>query len=67
MREHSEKKHAEALGTGSDTLINAAWLYYHEELNQAEIAKYLHIPRTTVVKLLAEARDSGVVNISMRP
>ena len=67
MRKQPKKKHAEALGTGSDTVINAAWLYYHEELNQAEIAKYLHIPRTTVVKLLAEARDSGVVNISMRP
>ena len=33
------------LGTESDAIINAAWLYYHEELNQAEIAKYLHIPR----------------------
>lgn len=67
MSQHLAKSYAEALGTENDSVIAAAWLYYHEELNQAEIAKYLRIPRTTVVKLLAEARESGVVSISMRP
>lgn len=55
------------VGTDMDTLISAAWLYYHDNLTQAEIADELGLSRPAVVNLLADARSKGVVNISIRP
>lgn len=46
--------------------IEAAKLYYGEDLPQSQIAEALHISRPTVSKLLRYARDSGFVNISIR-
>lgn len=39
---------AKTSGTDSDATIRAAWLYYHHDLTQAEIAKQLQVSRPTV-------------------
>ena len=54
-------------GTDMDATISAAWLYYHHDLTQAEIAKQLQVSRPTVANLLARARGRGIVSISLRP
>ena len=43
----------------------AAWLYYHEELTQGEIARELSISRSTVTRLLQRAKNDGLVHISL--
>jgi DNA-binding transcriptional regulator LsrR (DeoR family) len=47
----------------SDLGVRAAWLYYVEGLTQAEIAKVLKLSRAKVIRLLAAARETGVVRI----
>lgn len=42
-----------------------AWLYYIEEFTQSEIAKKLGVSRSTVIRLLQRARQSGLVTISL--
>jgi len=37
-----------AFGTDADATVRAAWLYYHHDLTQAEIAKQLQVSRPTV-------------------
>jgi DNA-binding transcriptional regulator LsrR (DeoR family) len=44
----------------------AARLYYEEDLTQHEIAKRLRVSRTTVVRLLQLARETGIVRIEVR-
>ncbi|NEU34530.1 transcriptional regulator, partial [bacterium LRH843] len=39
--------------------IEAAWLYYHDGLNQNEIAERMRISRASVVNYLNEARARG--------
>ncbi|AHY47756.1 Transcriptional regulator contains sigma factor-related N-terminal domain [Rubrobacter radiotolerans] len=43
----------------------AAWLYYVEELTQGEVAKELGVSRSTVVRLLRRAKESGLVRITL--
>ena len=50
-----------------DTLVQTAYLYYHEGLTQAEIAQELGLSRPTVANLLQRARTEGLVTISLRP
>lgn len=49
----------------SDAAVWAAWLYYVDELTQKEIADRLGISRVTVIKLLSEARERGLVKIEI--
>ena len=49
-----------------DAVVWAAWLYYSDQLNQSEVAKILNVSRATVVNLLQQARETGVVNIRLR-
>ncbi|MEN0001367.1 MAG: sugar-binding transcriptional regulator [Pseudomonadota bacterium] len=51
--------------SGEDTIIEAAWLYYHDGLNQNDIAARLGVSRATVVNYLQEARERGFVQINM--
>jgi DNA-binding transcriptional regulator LsrR (DeoR family) len=44
-------------------LVRVALLYYEEDLNQEEIAARLALSRSKVVRLLQEARRTGVVQI----
>lgn len=46
-------------------MARAAWLYYTEELTQSEIAKKLSVSRSTVIRLLQRAKESGIVQISI--
>ena len=48
-------------------LFAAAKLYYDEEATQAEIAIKLGVSRATVSRLLADARRTGIVQISVQP
>lgn len=50
---------------GDDPLLWASWLYYEEGLTQGEIAEQLGASRPTVNAYLAEARQRGIVNISI--
>lgn len=48
-----------------DPLLWASWLYYEEGLTQNEIATAMKVSRVTVNGYLADARASGIVNISI--
>lgn len=50
---------------GGDPVVWAAWLYYEERLTQEEIADRLGVSRATVVNLLQEARERGIVTIAV--
>ncbi len=50
---------------GESIVIEAAWMYYHDGLNQSEIARLLHVSRATVVNYLQEARERGLIRISL--
>ncbi len=52
---------------GDDPYIWACWLYYEDRLTQGEIAKTMGISRATVNAYLAEARERGIVNITIDP
>lgn len=59
---------ADASGRGSrqdDNIIEAAWLYFHDGLNQSEIAQRLDVSRASVVNYLAEARRRDYVRITL--
>ena len=43
----------------------AAWLYYHEDLTQGEIARELAVSRSTVTRLLQRAKVDGLVQVSL--
>jgi len=47
----------------ADAGIRAAWLYYVEGLTQEKIARIMKVSRVKVIRLLAAARESGVVRI----
>ena len=46
-------------------MARTAWLYYAEELTQGQIAEKLGVSRSTVIRLLQRARQSGLVSISL--
>lgn len=47
-------------------LARVASMYYDADLNQTQIAEELGISRSSVSRLLSEAREYGVVNITIR-
>lgn len=47
-------------------LTRVAWLYYIQGLTQGEIAQRLGYSRTKVVRLLAKAREQGLVSIELK-
>lgn len=49
-----------------DLMLRTALLYYEEEITQSEIAKKLNISRPTVASLLHEAKEKGIVKISIQ-
>jgi DNA-binding transcriptional regulator LsrR (DeoR family) len=46
-------------------VARAAWLYYIEQLTQSQIADKLGVSRSTVIRLLQRARQTGLVTISI--
>ena len=51
------------MATHEETLVQAARLYYEQNLTQAEIGRRLNTSRSTVSRLLQEARETGVVRV----
>ena len=49
--------------SGDAAFIEAAWLYYHNDLNQNDIAKRMQVSRASVVNYLSEARKRGWVRV----
>lgn len=47
-------------------VVEVATAYYHERLDQEQIARRMGISRSTVSRMLAEALDTGVVEIRVR-
>lgn len=47
----------------TEYMLEAARMYYCEDMTQAEIAKKLYLSRTKVSRLLKTARESGMVEI----
>src|SRR3979411_3400820 len=70
----SKKSRAKKVGTarrpmfldGSDMLIKATWLYHHRKLTQEQIAQQLGFSRPTIVRLLRQAAEQGLVTVSLR-
>ena len=52
---------------GDDPYVWACWLYYEDGMTQGDIADAMGISRATVNSYLAEARERGIVNISIEP
>ncbi|MBW4024391.1 MAG: sugar-binding transcriptional regulator [Proteobacteria bacterium] len=52
---------------GGDPIVWVAWLYYEEGMTQEEIARLVGVSRGSVVTMLQEARENGVVSISVAP
>ena len=48
-----------------DDIAQAAWLYYVGRLSQQEVSEMLGVSRFKVLRMLAEARDEGLVRISV--
>ena len=48
-------------------LIKAARLYYEQDMTQAEISDQLRLSRQKVQRILDQAREDGVVNITIYP
>ncbi len=49
-----------------DLRVRAAWLYYVEGITQEQIARFMNISRGKVIRLLAAAREGGVVRIRIQ-
>lgn len=47
-------------------LAKVAYLYYFEEKTQNEIAEELKIYRTTVSRMIKQAKDEGIVKIEIQ-
>jgi DNA-binding transcriptional regulator LsrR (DeoR family) len=48
-------------------LTKVSKLYYEDNLNQDDIVARLHISRATISRLLAQAREAGIVKIVVTP
>jgi DNA-binding transcriptional regulator LsrR (DeoR family) len=48
-----------------ELLVQAAWMYYYDDMTQQQIATKLGISRIKVTRLLQEARSNGVVEIKL--
>ncbi|MGO6747304.1 bifunctional sugar-binding transcriptional regulator/dihydroxyacetone kinase subunit DhaK [Rhizobium ruizarguesonis] len=52
---------------GDDPYVWACWLYYEDGMTQGEIANAMGVSRATVNTYLADARENGIVKISLEP
>ena len=50
-----------------ETLLAAASMYYLQDTKMETIANHLHMSRSSVSRLLKQARASGLVEITLRP
>lgn len=45
----------------------AAWLYFVDEMTQSEVANTIGVSRVTVIKMLNDAKENGIVSIRFSP
>ncbi|HIE60738.1 sugar-binding domain-containing protein [Microbacterium sp. NPDC064584] len=50
-----------------EMILAAASMYYLQDIKMETIAQRLHMSRSTVSRLLKEARSSGLVSVTLRP
>lgn len=50
-----------------ETVLVASSMYYLQDMKMEAIASHLHMSRSSVSRLLKEARSSGLVKITLRP
>jgi DNA-binding transcriptional regulator LsrR (DeoR family) len=50
-----------------ETLLAAASMYYLQDTKMEAIAHQLHVSRSSVSRMLKQARESGLVEITLRP
>jgi DNA-binding transcriptional regulator LsrR (DeoR family) len=50
----------------SDDLIQATWLYHVGQLSQEDVSRRMGLSRFKVLRLLQEARDRGLVRVSVQ-
>ena len=51
--------------TRIDQMVRAAWMYYISGKNQSEIASLLGTSRPVVQRLLASAKDEGIISVNV--
>jgi DNA-binding transcriptional regulator LsrR (DeoR family) len=51
---------------GEEALAVVTWLYHNRKLTQQQIAKELGISRPTVMRMLRQAEEAGLVSVSLR-
>lgn len=61
----SGRKRNLARASGENAVIQVAWMYYYDGRNQQDIAETLGISRATVVNYLQEAREKGLIRITL--
>ncbi|OCW58698.1 sugar-binding transcriptional regulator [Hoeflea olei] len=66
MGQNSTRRSSKQI-SGEDIVVETAWLYYHDSLNQSEIASRLSVSRATVVNYLQEARERGYIHTKLAP
>ena len=49
----------------TDIMVRAAWLYHVGGMTQEEVARRLGLHRTRVVRLLSDARERGLVSVTI--
>lgn len=49
----------------ADDLVRAAWLYHIGRMSQEEVSRHMGLSRFKVLRLLAEAREAGLVRITL--
>ena len=54
-----------SLRFGNDPLLWACWLYYEEGLTQGGVAKKMGVSRASVNTYLADAKNRGIVDITI--
>ncbi len=52
-------------GRDSDDRVQAAWLYHIGRMSQEEVSRRMGLSRFKVLRLLAEAREMGLVRVSI--
>ena len=65
VRRNTRERRSKTVDKRGSETARAAWLYYIEELTQGEVARELGVSRSTVVRLLRNAKDNGLVRITL--
>jgi DNA-binding transcriptional regulator LsrR (DeoR family) len=59
------RRRSQGRSSGENAVIEVAWMYYHDGRNQQDIAEALGISRATVVNYLQDAREKGLIRITL--